>query len=161
MMNKGLFGKKAPINIADQVGFDPMAQPEKPGTDWGAVGRHFAGSIGDAISQYYGVAPSYAPQLRQQQFFEQQAALQAERQRNQAQLAAFRATLPTAQQRNFQDFINMPEDQQQEFLSYQDMVNPIGQIGPDGRFYARPRVQQRPAPPTAPVGKLRPRTGGR
>ncbi|MEM8616616.1 MAG: hypothetical protein AAGF20_06740 [Pseudomonadota bacterium] len=154
MKKKGLFGAKAPVNIADQVGFGPMAEPEKQGTNWGAVGRHVAGSIGDAISRYYGGVSAYAPQLRQQQFFEQQAALQAERQRNQAQLAAFRATLPTAQQRNFQEFINMPQDQQQEFLQYQDMVNPLGQLGPDGRFYARPRVRQ--APPTKPVGKLRP-----
>ena len=108
----------------------------KSGPQWGEIGRNVLGNVGDAIAQHYGVSPTFAPLQRQAQAFQQQGALLAERQRQQAalqaqrateqrSLAEYRASLPTAQQRNFRDFQSMNDQDQGAFLQYQDYVNPI------------------------------------
>lgn len=59
-----------------------------PGVNWGEVGRNVLGNVGDAIALHYGGAPVFGPMQRQAQAFQQQGALLAERQRQQAAMQA-------------------------------------------------------------------------
>ena len=142
--------------------FFAPAQPEasSPGVNWGEVARNVLGNVGDAVSTYYGGPRVFA----EQQALQQQAALIAEQQRQrsllQAQEMAAEASKPTALQRDALWMANLRERNPElayEITRAMDIVNPtIVQTG------AGPAVvpRTRPAPPTQPVGELRPFTGG-
>lgn len=149
-------------------GIDPglgmQAPEEKPGLGTRLLGKGWGGKVaalGSALQGDVNAIPGYHAQQQAQQaqaaqnaeVLRRQSMMQAQRAQDAQSLAEYRATLPTAQQKNFDGFQAMDPAQQAEFLKYQDAVNPLGSIGPDGRFYNRPRASQAP---TRPVGKLTP-----
>lgn len=87
-----MFGRKrADANAAGYSVINDTKSAPKKGTDWGEVGRNVLGNIGDAIALHYGGAPVFGPMQQQALAFQQQGALLAERQRQQAELQAQRA----------------------------------------------------------------------
>lgn len=106
-----MFGRKrkmmgdpnTPANIDAYRQQQSMETP-KSGPQWGEIGRNVLGNVGDAIAQYYGVAPTFGPLQRQAQAFQQQGALLAERQRQQATLQAQRIAAQDRQWRERAEF---------------------------------------------------------
>ena len=168
-----MFGRKRKMmgdpNTAENIDLyrsqQGMSAPqERTGPNWGEIGRNVLGNIGDAISTYYGGAPTFAPLQRQALAFQQQGQLLAERQRQQAalqaqraadqrSLAEYRATLPTAMERTLNAYSNFTPQQR---ALYHEM-NPEYRQGPDGRFYRVQTAAPTPSnPPDKPVGKLAP-----
>ena len=136
-----MFGRKRKMmgdpNTAENIDLyrsqQGMSAPqERTGPNWGEIGRNVLGNIGDAISTYYGGAPTFAPLQRQALAFQQQGQLLAERQRQQAalqaqraadqrSLAEYRATLPTAMERNLNANSNFTPQQRATY----DELNPV------------------------------------
>ena len=135
----------------------------------GGVGRAIAGTIGDVLLQRNGMAPIYAPAMRDQQQQMQAAAQQAAAQR---QKSVDRQNSWEDWQRRQQWQIDNPKPANndtvndvnwwmgaspEERAAYQEM-NPEYRQGGDGRFYRIDTGGNRAAP-TKPVGKLTPMGG--
>ncbi|NQX96250.1 MAG: hypothetical protein HRT64_15265 [Erythrobacter sp.] len=108
-----MFGRKRKMmgdpNTAENIDLyrsqQGMSAPqERTGPNWGEIGRNVLGNIGDAISTYYGGAPTFAPLQRQALAFQQQGQLLAERQRQQAELQNQRIAAQDRQWRERAEF---------------------------------------------------------
>lgn len=113
------------------------------------------GTLGDAFSDG---PPIYTQSILQQRDAEERARMAQQQRMQKREDFIFEKNYerqnptpkePTAMERNFAYFQSLTPEQRAEFLKYQDFVNPLGSIGPDGRFYSRPRFNMPEA--TAPV----------
>lgn len=138
-----------------------MTAPQAaPSVDWANIARNVLGNVGDAVSTYYGGPRVFA----EQEAIQRQGAMLAEQQRQaamlQAQKLAAEADKPTALQRDavwMADLRRYNPELADQIAQALDIVDPtLLQTGAGTIF--RPRV--RSAPPTQPVGSLRPYTRG-
>lgn len=151
---------------APGMGMAPEEAPRPGLFGQGGVGRAIAGTIGDTLLQYNGMAPVYAPTMQAQQ---EAAARQRETSMKREQgredwlfEQQWKRDNPTPTSNDTvadYEFIrqNLGEAAAKTYL--QNRADPPQyRQGADGQFY---RVQTGgAAPPTAPVGKLTPITGG-
>lgn len=151
----GMFGPRpqqaAPNPSAMPIGVQQMTQKQgffqRPGV------KTAAGILGDTLLTLGGGKPMYAPMMHDRRMQEEDARIRAQlaQQQQQHQRENFlfeeqyeaanpKPKQPTPLEQNFAWFNSLPPEQKAAFLKYQDAVNPLGSIGPDGRFYARPRA---------------------
>jgi hypothetical protein len=152
----------------------PPAQSKPSFFQEGGMGRHLAGAIGDALLNYGGMQPVYAPMQQQQRQQAQEEAQWSRRQQAEDDQWVRREQFklanpdPSPMMRDVQAWQAMGPDQRAAYeqIRKAQMGDPDVTVSlPNGQFYAGPRSGLSAAltggmapseTPTAPVGKLRP-----
>lgn len=185
---QGIFGRRNPMDMPQAMPQEtPQAMPigvkeitKKPGFfGQGGAGRAIAGTIGDFLLQQSGMDPVYLPNVLQQRDAEERARMAQQQRMQGREDFLFRENYkrdnpePKQPDQLTQYMINAgidPNSQQAREMylrAAQNKVDPMQAVpftdaqGNSGQMFVRPgQMQGGPAaPPTAPVGKLRPLGG--